>query len=276
MNALAWQDYAVIIRDDPDSLIDERDRRRLAAFTKRMFPGYEEAPHHTLIADYLEATARGDIDRFVAIMPPRFGKSTLCSEHFPAWFLGKHPDSRIIGCSHTAHLAYHFSNRVRGIINNPAWPFPEVRVAKDESAKSVWGIEGRRGGYVASGVGGSITGFGANVLLIDDPVKSSAEADSETYRDSTWEWFTGTALTRLEPHGAVVIVGTRWNDDDLIGRVLNGPDNARWTVIHVPALSEDEQVYANVTLPLDLAERLGVSEGDRLPLEAGSFHVRGR
>jgi len=276
MAALAWRDIAAEVARDPDAFIDERDRRRLLAFTRRMFPKYREAPHHALIAEYLEAVARDDLDRLVAILPPRFGKSTLCSEHFPAWLIGNRPDSRVIGCSHTAQLAYHFSHRVRGLVENPLWPFPDVRIAKDEGAKSVWGIDGRRGGYVAAGVGGAITGFGANVLLVDDAVKSAAEADSETLRDNAWEWFTGTALTRLEPHGSVVVVGTRWHEADLIGRVLNGTDSARWTVLHVPALSDDEVVYADVTLPLALATRLGLVEGDVLPLADGRSRLRGR
>jgi len=274
--ALAWQDLARDILADPDHFIDERDRRRLLPFTQRMFPTYQPVPHHLLIANCLEAVARRDLDRFIAVLPPRFGKSTLCSEHFPAWFLGNHPDERIIACSHTAHLAYHFSHRVRDLVANPAWPFPDVRIARDEGAKSIWGIDGHRGGYVAAGVGGSITGFGANVLLIDDAVKSAAEADSQTFRDAAWEWFTGTALTRIEPNGAAVVIGTRWHEADLIGRILNGPDSNRWAVLHVPALSEGDTVYANITLPIDVAETLGIHEGDSLPLEAGSFRAQGR
>jgi hypothetical protein len=251
-------------------------RDSLLSFTRRMFPPYQTAPHHQVIASCLESAVNGEFDRIIIVLPPRFGKSTLISEHFPAWLLGKRPGDRVIACSHTAHLAYFFSRRVRGILNHPQWPFPGVTVANDEGSVSTWGINGHRGGYVAAGVGGSVTGFGANFLLIDDAVKSAAEAQSDTFRENTWEWFTGTALTRLEPGGVVVVVGTRWHEDDLIGRILRSPDAARWAMLQMPALADDENVFAELTLPESQARHLGVVQGEVLLPEDDRLRTQGR
>lgn len=216
--------------------LEAQSRNELIAFVQRVFPPYRVAPHHRLVAEHLEAVERGDIDRLVITMPPRHGKSELASVHFPAWFLGRNPDCRIIAASYASTLAYRFSRRARNLMAHPLWPF-DVTTAGDLANVQQWDIEGHRGGYYAAGVGGGIAGHGADVLLIDDPVKSAEEADSETYRESTWEWFTQDAVTRLEPAGRIVLIGTRWHEDDLIGRVLASGE--RWHHIDLPALSED-------------------------------------
>lgn len=263
MSALTWQDIAEDVQKDPDNYIDERDRRRLISFTTRMFPEYEAAPHHERIANYLHAIERGTLERLIVVMPPRHGKSTLISEHFPAWFLGRNPDKRIIACSHTSALAEFFSRRARNKITDPRWPFSDVTVAADLAGVQKWDIAGHRGGYVSAGVGGAITGMGADCLVIDDPVKSAAEAESQTYRDAAWEWFTATALTRIEPQGSAVIVGTRWHDDDLIGRVLAAPDAALWTVLHLPAIDEGGHALWPAHYPVDDLEARRIAIGNR-------------
>lgn len=274
----AWKDLAADILADPDAFIDERDRRRLLSFTKRMFPTYTEAEHHRTTANALEALARGETDRLIVIYPPRHGKSTLASEHFPPWYLGNHPDERIIACSHTQTLADTFSRRARAKMADPRWPFPDVKVARDLGNVRNWDIEGKRGGYVSAGVGAGITGMGANVLLIDDPVKSAAEADSQTYRDSTWEWFTGTAATRLEPGGRIIVIGTRWHDDDLIGRLLTA---GGWESLHLPALNEQGEALWPSRFDVAALERIKTEigtrnfqsqyQGDPVPAEGGTF-----
>ena len=241
------------VQSDPDSFIDERDRRRLLAFTRRMYPGYQTAPHHRKITEALEAVERGDIDRLIITVPPRHGKSLIASEHFPTWFLGRNPHKRIIACSHTAQLAYTFSRRARNKITDPVWPFPDVSIADDKGAVQAWDIEGNTGGYIAAGVGGPIVGSGAHVLLIDDPVKSAADADSATAREAVWEWYTGTAYHRLEPPGAIVLIMTRWHEDDLAGRLLaeQATGGDQWTVIDLPAIADED-------------DRLGREPGDAL------------
>lgn len=213
-------------------------RDNLIVFTRRMFPEYKAANHHWRIAYALQDIATRRTDRLLIIMPPGHGKSTLASEHFPAWYLGNFPDHRVIACSHTTMLAYTFSRRARGLFASPAWPFA-VETAGDWSTVQSWTIHGHRGGYFAVGIGSGVTGIRTNLLVIDDPVKSSEEAASEVYRERTWEWFSRDALTRLDPGGAVVMIGTRWHEDDLIGRVLAAPDAGRWSVLHMPALADD-------------------------------------
>lgn len=209
----------------------------LLVFTKRMFPSYSVAEHHKQIALRLQSVANGEIDRLIITVPPRHGKSELASIHFPAWYLANNPDNRIIACSNTQTLADRFSRQARNKTMQPQWPFPDVHIAPDLGQVQRWDISGHRGGYIAAGIGGSITGFGGDLILIDDPVKSSAEADSPTYRESTWEWYQGTLRTRLEPGGAIVVIGTRWHEDDLIGRLLNTGDD--WELLHLPAIGDD-------------------------------------
>jgi predicted phage terminase large subunit-like protein len=218
-------------------LAAEQARRHLAAFARRMFPGYEQPPHLAQLIGALEAAATTPGARLIVIMPPRFGKSLTASELFPAWVLGRFPDRRIIAASHTGSLAFTFSRRARNLLDHPRWPWPGVTTAGDRAAVAAWDIADHRGGYVAAGVGGSITGHGADLLLVDDPVKDAASADSATIRESVWEWFTETARTRLEPGGGIVVIGTRWHAADLIGRLLAAPVGDQWTVLHFPAIT---------------------------------------
>lgn len=187
---------------------------------------------------------QGILKRVLVTMPPRHGKSELCSVRFPAWYLGRNPDQRIIIASYAADLAERFSRQVRGVILGDRFPaiFPGVAVAQDSRSVATWDLAGRRGGLKAVGVGGPVTGHGANCLLIDDPVKNRAEAQSEVYRNSIWDWYTSTAYTRLEDGGAVILIMTRWHEDDLMGRILNaeaaGDTHEGWHVLHMPAVDD--------------------------------------
>jgi hypothetical protein len=212
----------------------------LIAFARATFPRYRPAPHHRRIADALMAVERGAIDRLIITMPPRHGKSQLASVHFPAWYLGRNPDRRVIGASYAAALAYRFSRQSRGLVGAPGWPFA-VRLAEDSAAIHAWDIHGARGGYIAAGVGGPITGSGAHLLIIDDPFKNQDEANSPIIRENVWDWYTSTAYTRLEEQGAIVLIMTRWHDDDLAGRLLAASRERgdRWEVLHLPAIAED-------------------------------------
>jgi len=217
-----------------------RARSHLIPFAVRVQPGYQPSAVHYLIASYLERIDRRDITRLIVEIPPRHGKTNLISELFPAWYLGRHPDQRIIGTSYAGGLANRISRRARNVLDSPLWPFPDVGIARDLGAVQSWDLAGHRGGYIAAGVGGGIGGHGAHVLLIDDPFKNAMEAESHTVRESVWEWYTSTAYTRLMEDSAVIIVSTRWHEDDLIGRILRSQDADRWTVIHLPAVAEDD------------------------------------
>jgi len=238
--AVRWQDLAADVKKDPDLFIDEHARRRLGAFTSRMFANYEPAAHITALIEALERVVSTPGGRLIVTMPPRHSKSLHVSEHLPAWYLGRNPDKRIIAASHSAHLAYTFSRRVRNKIAHPSYPFPTVTVAGDKGSVQAWDIDGHTGGYYAVGVGGSPTGHGGNIV-IDDPIRSAADADSQTVRDGLWEWYQETIRPRLEPaDGWIVVTATRWHEDDLTGRLLaaQATGGERWEHLHLPAITD--------------------------------------
>ncbi len=205
-------------------------------------PHWQRADHLDKLAEKLEAVERGEIKRFIVTMPPRHGKSENISVLFPSWYLGKHPDNWIIDCGYGHTLAKGFSRRARNFLEERGEELFGVRVADDSSAADEWGIQGHRGGMIAAGIGGPITGKGANILIIDDPLKNAKEANSKVVRDAIWEWYVSTAYTRLTPDGAIILVLTRWHEDDLAGRLLkaaeNDPDADQWEVLSLPALDE--------------------------------------
>jgi len=215
-------------------------RKSLIDFTQYTLPQYIEAKHHTLIAQKLEAVERGEIDRLMINMPPRHGKSELASRRFPAWFLGRHPTKSIIAASYNSDLASDFGRQVRNIVSSGEYtPLFQTALAEDSRAANRWNTS-QGGSYVAAGVGTAITGRGADVFLIDDPIKDRQEADSETQRQTVWDWYTSTAYTRLAPGGRIIVIQTRWHEDDLSGKLLaeqaRGGD--KWDVLELPAIND--------------------------------------
>lgn len=183
-------------------------------------------------------------------MPPGSAKSTYTSVEMPAWFLGRNPGASIIAASHTQELAERFGRRVRNIVADaPMRKVFDVGIAADSAAAGRWDTD-KGGEYYAAGVGGSITGRRADLAIIDDPVKSREDADSERSREKAWEWYTNDLLTRLKPGARQVVVMTRWHEDDLGGRILERERN-RWTLIEL----------AMEALPFD---PLGRKTGERL------------
>ena len=166
--------------------------------------------------------------------------SELISIRFPAWYIGRNPNKRVIACSHTDRLAMRNSKKVRAQLGADSWPFKDVRLAWGSAGIANWDIGGYRGGYWAAGVRSAITGEGANLLLIDDPIKSRQEADSPTVRDALYSWFTDDAYTRLENDAAIILVLTRWHEDDLAGRILEqaGAGGQEWTLLRQPAIAD--------------------------------------
>lgn len=186
-------------------------------------------------------------------MPPRHGKSELASRRFPAWYLGNHPDKQIIAASYNSDLSNDFGREVRNIVNSEDYKkLFDVKLAQDSQAANRWHTD-KHGVYVAAGVGTAITGRGANILLIDDPFKDRQEADSETRRETVWNWYTSTAYTRLMPGGAVVVINTRWHDDDLSGRLLAQQENGgdKWTVVSLPAINGEGDALWPEWYPID-------------------------
>ncbi|MCH8113242.1 MAG: phage terminase large subunit [Proteobacteria bacterium] len=228
-------------------------RKSLIGFTEYTYPRYEPAEHHIILAEKLEAVARGEIDRLIVVMPPRHGKSELVSRRFPAWYLGSSPSKSIIAASYNSELAGDFGREVRNIVASREYRalFPSVRLAADSQAANRWHTDAG-GAYVAAGVGTAITGRGGYILLIDDPYKDKEEADSDLNRKRVWSWYLSTAYTRLETdlgdikegaQGAIVIVQTRWRDDDLVGTLLEEAEQGgeEWEVVEFPALSDKGQ-----------------------------------
>jgi len=193
-----------------------------------------------------EDTAKGIPHRLIITMPPRHGKSEVISKKFPSWHVGNNPEHEIILASYAADLAYDHSRIARATLHDHKALF-DVDIAKDSSAVGRWGIQGYRGGLFAVGVGGPIIGRGAHIGIIDDPFKNAEEANSETIRKKVWQWYTTTFYTRLAPGASVIILMTRWHEDDLVGRLLkkqeedkkNGKDYIPWEVINIKAIAEE-------------------------------------
>lgn len=229
----------------------QQARENLIDFSIVTNPRYEQNWHHEVIAKELEALEQnGDRDYKVLMVfvPPRHGKSEECSINFPAWYLGRNPQKEIITVSYSAELAQDFGGKTRSLVNSEAFPFifPEVTLKEDEQAKAKWKTN-KGGSYTSVGVGGAITGRGANILLFDDPIKNREEAESEVYREKVWQFFTSTAFTRLEPGGVVVVILTRWHVDDLAGRILKNAElSKRCKVIHFPAIATKKEAYRDV------------------------------
>jgi predicted phage terminase large subunit-like protein len=255
----ALDDVKWLLGAEYDAIETEWARDDLISFVRRYDPSYKPSWYHFLIAQKLKDVSDGLTQRIIFILPPRHGKSTLVSRYFPAWHLGRHPEEREIAISYAGRLAHRFGLFSRNLVSHPRWPFPDVKLAKDSRSADVWDLEGRNGGYIAAGVDGSITGEGANILLIDDPTKSAREADSETVREATIEWYRETAYPRLQAGGRIVIVGTRWRDDDLLGYVIEQSENGQgdtFEIVYFPAIDEDGQALWPEMFPLEeLAKR---------------------
>jgi len=194
---------------------------------------FKPALHHRLLIAELEKVELGETRNLMVCMPPGSAKSTYSSVEFPPWYMGRNPKNLMIGCSNTDELAELFSRRSRNIVDLPA--FREVfgfGLAPDR--KSIGNWENTEGGeYMAAGVGAAIAGRRADIGLIDDPVKSREDADSDRSRERVWQWYLNDFLTRLKPEARQVVIMTRWHEDDLGGRILER-DRDKWKVISIP------------------------------------------
>jgi predicted phage terminase large subunit-like protein len=222
-------------------------RHELLAFAEYVQHGqYQTAPHLREFAQVLMDVEAGRIPRVINNWPPRHGK-TLLLKLFMAWWLGKNPDRNIIYGSYTSSLALQTSRHVRNIVKSERFQnvFPKVALAGDSQAVDAWSIADHTGGFRAVGVGGSVTGHGGDLVIIDDPHKGRQEAESEIVRNGVWNWFTIDIYSRLEPGGAVIVNLTRWHEDDLCGRLIaaQGTDEYSDHYLHIvkPALDENEQ-----------------------------------
>jgi predicted phage terminase large subunit-like protein len=231
-----------------DIIAYEREVRRdkvknsYMSFVKSQWSAFIEGPHHEIMAKAFERVANGELKRLIINMPPRHTKSEFASYLLPAWFLGRYPEKKIIQTAHTAELAVGFGRKVRNLVDSEDFKevFDDVSLRSDSKAAGRWNTN-KGGEYFAIGVGGAVTGKGADLLIIDDPHSEQEGASADpTVFNKTFEWYTSGPRQRLQPGGAIVIVMTRWNQKDLTGQVVDASikrgGSDEWEVIELPAI----------------------------------------
>lgn len=231
-------------------LLEEQERRLTLqsarqsplGFAHAIYPGFKEGPHHRKLSSIFDAVIRGEKRRVIINIAPRMGKSEFSSFLFPAYFLGKYPDKKIIMGTHTASLSEDFGRRIKNMILAEEYAsfFPDTQVAEDQKAAGKWSTT-KGGQYYAVGVGGSIAGRGADLFVIDDPhSEQDIKAGTRTPFDAAWGWFQTGPLQRLMPGGAIIVIMTRWSQIDLTGRLIDhqikNPDADRWEIVELPAI----------------------------------------
>lgn len=223
--------------------------------------------HQLYLYSYLERITSGDCRRLIVTMPPRHGKSEMVTMRYPAWRLENERDLNVIIGSYNQRLANRFSRGIRRIVEAQ-----NVTLAKDKRSVDEWEtVEG--GGVKAVGVGAGITGFGGGLVIIDDPVKSRAQAESRTFRENVWDWFTNDIYTRLEPDAAIILIQTRWHVDDLAGRLLKNEDETgeSWEHVNLPAIAEADDPLGRPSGAALWPARFGLEHLDRIRRQMGGY-----
>jgi len=224
---------AIAMHDDNNAAQDS-----YMHFVKKVWPEFIDGYHHNIMAKKFEEIAAGKLKRLIVNMPPRHTKSEFASYLFPAWLMGKKPKTKIIQATHTAELSYRFGRKMRNLMDDEEYRkiFKGVHLRADSKASGRW--ETNHGGeYFGAGIGGAITGRGADLLIIDDP--HSEQSITETSFDNAFEWYVSGPRQRLQPGGAIVVVMTRWSERDLTGRLIKQQAETKadqWEVIEFPAI----------------------------------------
>lgn len=267
INSLPLQDQKEmldLIMELEEAKEKEASRSDFLTFVKKMWPAFIGGRHHEVMADAFERVANGELKRLIINMPPRHTKSEFASYLFPAWFLGRYPEKKIIQTAHTAELAVGFGRKVRNLISQDDFQsvFPGIELSSDSKAAGRWNTN-KRGDYFAIGVGGAVTGKGADVLIIDDP-HSEQEAALGAYNpevyNKVYEWYTSGPRQRLQPGGAIIVVMTRWSIRDLTGQIVKSATQREgadeWEVIELPAIMPSGDPLWPEFWPLDQLESL--------------------
>ncbi len=225
------------------SVLEKHDKVQgsLLEYAKFQMPEYQTPAHIKLLAHKLEEVERGNIKRLAIFMPPRHGKSQLTSQFFPAWYLGRNPSKFVIATTYAQDLADDFGRSVRNQIQDEDYNriFNDCTLSKDSSSVRRFHTTGS-GVYYAVGAGGAITGRGAHLLLIDDPIKGREDADSDAMRSNLIDWYRSTAYSRLMPGGSIILIQTRWHEDDLAGWILRETSHEPWEVVELPAVLDEK------------------------------------
>ena len=239
---------------EPMDMLDLREKRaRISAagesmlgFANAVYPGFKVGPHHRKLSKIFQDVIDGKKKRVIINIAPRMGKSEFSSYLFPAYFLGKFPDKKIIMGTHTASLSEDFGRRVRNLIDSEEYHevFKDTTVAADQSAAGKWST-GAGGQYYAAGVGGALAGRGADLFVIDDPhSEQDVKTNSRLAFDTAWSWFQTGPLQRLMPGGAIIVIMTRWSKLDLTGRLIEyqikNPEALPWEIIELPAILNED------------------------------------
>ena len=270
-----------------ERVIRERARRKVINFCTFVDPSYIPARHLVYLAERLEQVERyianggkEGIGRLMVSLPPRYGKSMTVTKRFPAFILGNHPDWHIAMTAYGDELAADFSRAVRHLCaESRAYHqlFPTVNVHPQSSAVQRWSLENGdidNPNVVATGIGGSLTGRGFQLVIIDDPIKSRAEAESPTYRRNVHESYRGTIRPRLEPGGGIICISTRWHEDDLQGWLLDELSKGEgepWTVINIPAIAEENDVLGRQPGEALWPERFSLESLQQTAIAMGSY-----
>lgn len=262
-------------------------RASLYSYVREMvltLPHYVDGPHIKVICDTIQSFLHSDRPGLIVTTPPRHMKSTICSECLPAWFISNDIQREVMVASYNQSQARKMVKACRRKFTED-WHrrcFPEVNITDPDTADGFM-LEGKhnvRPNLIGAGIGAGLTGSGADLIIIDDPIKDMEEATSSIIRDKIWDWYTSVALTRLSPNGKVLIVMTRWHHDDIVGRVLmDNPDD--WDILHLPAIGEDGNALWEERFPISVLEdrkrMLGsrvfeaLYQGNPTPQEGGFF-----
>jgi len=251
MNMLSPEEQTMVleqVREYDNALLREEGQVDFLKFVYTMWPGFINGRHHVLMAKKFQEIAEGKTKRLIINMPPRHTKSEFASFMLPAWFLGRFPDKKIIQCSNTAELAVGFGRKVRNLVDSEVYAkiFPNVALRSDSKAAGRWSTNAN-GEYFAIGVGGTVTGKGADLLIIDDPhseQEAALAAGDPSVFDKVYEWYTSGPRQRLQPGGSIVVVMTRWSKRDLTGKILKAMtdrDGDEWEIIELPAILPSEK-----------------------------------
>ncbi len=223
----------------------ELAQKDFLTFVEQTWEGFIHGRHHKLMAEKFNRVATGDLKRVIINMPPRHTKSEFASFMLPAWLMGRNPRLKIMQTTHTAELAFRFGRKTRNLMNSQEYlkVFPKVSLRSDSQAAGRWETD-KGGEYFAAGVGGAVTGRGADLLIIDDP-HSEQDALSPTALEHAYEWYTSGPRQRLQPGGTIVIVMTRWAENDLTGKLLRQQARDiladKWEIIEFPALMPNDE-----------------------------------
>ena len=249
---------------------DKYHNLTIAKFTEALPEHKWTTNKHIAFLDNVISNSINDGNAKIIInMPPRHGKTAFCSEWLPLWYLNKHPTKNIMLATYNQKYATHLGRNVKDLIHKYK-NILQLNIRKDATASNNFVLE-TGGGMLSIGASGTMTGRGADLLLIDDPIKNDAQANSKTYRDNIWDWFNATAFTRIEPNGSIIIIMTRWHKDDITGRITVSNNYKEWIHIKLPAIAEiNDPLKRNIGMPL-WNEKFDIKKLNQIKSQIGEF-----